>query len=228
MSAKGRTALLSWIAVLLSLWFLSACKTEKPEQSEPAATYDSPKQEQEQKPESEPERRESSMKDLTPYGKTILINGVRITEETAAVTLDGKIYFSVAALQQNISGSFASVRDDSLYLRRSRIDESAQIKTENGLYVEFDVLKTYLHINRNKFESNGTIYADTMIPLSICLEGIGYQAESESESCGTVPAAAPDCILADGRGVWKIDGDCYVEDDFGAVYRYKEENIAIR
>ena len=54
-----------------------------------------------------------------------------------------------------------------------------------------------------------------------------YYLTSEFLSSFVTVDNPPYFVLSDGRGVWNKDGDIYIEDDWGNVYKYVESKISI-
>lgn len=165
--------------------------------------------------------------ELSSYTKDVFINGERINDTFTVVVYNNEIFFSVNMLQKSTSNYFISKHGNTINIRRSRISEDALLQSEDNVFIKLDILKQYIHINNNVFCNNGNIFADTMLPVSVNINGIKYYLTSEFLSSFVTVDNPPYFVLSDGRGVWNKDGDIYIEDDWGNVYKYVESKISI-
>lgn len=165
--------------------------------------------------------------ELSSYNKDVFINGEKVDEGLSVVIYHSKIYFSVNMLHNRISDYFISQLGNSINIRRNEIDLIALLKSESDIYVEFDVLMQYVHINNDVYKSGGSMYIDSMLPTSVNINGARYYITNEQLSSSVFGDNLPDMVLSDGRGAWREDDCFYIEDDWGNIFRYKKSQVTI-
>lgn len=165
--------------------------------------------------------------ELSSYNKDVFINGEQVDDKLSVVIYHSKIYFSVDMLRNRISGYFISQCGNSINIRRNEIDPLTLLKSESYIYVEFDVLMQYVHVNNDVYKSSGSMYIDSMLPASVNINGARYYITNEQLSSSVFGDNLPDVVLSDGRGAWSEDDCFYIEDDWGNVYRYRQSQNTI-
>ena len=165
--------------------------------------------------------------DLAAHHKSISINGEKLEPSALVVTYDSRIYFDISLLQDQISVSFIRYDNGELWIRRKHVQEAALLKCAEQVYIDFDTLMAYANINNDVLQSTGTMYIDTMNPLSITVNGTTYMMSSDGLENMDIVGTTPDIILSDGRGAWYGTDAIYVEDDWGRAYLYERDTTSI-
>ena len=165
--------------------------------------------------------------DLTPYGNRVFINGVEVTDESAAVTYGDTIYFSISMIQDYVSDRFISLENGTVMIRRDTVSPSTLLACEEALYIGSGELTRYMHINNDVYGSTGNIFLDSTLPSSFNINGTTYYLTEEKQEIPGAGTEEADEVLQDGRGAWKDGTHYWVEDDQGNVYKYEKSGTVI-
>lgn len=165
--------------------------------------------------------------DVTAYNHVVFINGTLIEDDESVLSYKDEIYLSMATLEQNISSSFAVLRDGSLSIRRLEHVEMQPIQIHDTIYLPLSSLENYFHLNHDILRSSGSLHIDTLMQNNINIDGVTYY--DTGNPAGIDPETeSPDRIAADGRGIWIRDDWIGMENDQGQVYLYEKSKYTIQ
>ena len=164
---------------------------------------------------------------LKPYQKSVYINGEKVTDKLSVVVYKDKMFFSVDMLQKYISKQFILYNGDSVKIRRNIIKLSYLLGCKETLYIDYEALSQYIHINNDVYKSSGSMIIDSMLPLSFNIDGVTYYLTDEKIKNLGLNSEQVDKVLDDGRGAWANGADYLIEDDWGNLYRYEKSNVGI-
>lgn len=165
--------------------------------------------------------------ELKTYQKSVYINGEKVADKLSVVVYKDKNFFSVDMLQKYISKRFISYNGDNVKIRRNMIELSSLLRCKDSLYIDYEALSQYIHINNDVYKSTGNMIIDSMLPLSFNIDGTTYYLTDEKIENFDPDSEQVDKVLEDGRGAWNDVSNYLIEDDWENVYKYEKSNVGI-
>ena len=165
--------------------------------------------------------------ELKTYQKSVYINGEKVADKLSVVVYKDKNFFSVDMLQKYISKRFISYKGDNVKIRRNMIELSSLLRCKDSLYIDYEALSQYIHINNDVYKSTGNMIIDSMLPLSFNIDGTTYYLTDEKIENFDPDSEQVDKVLEDGRGAWNDVSNYLIEDDWENVYKYEKSNVGI-
>lgn len=165
--------------------------------------------------------------ELKPYQKSVYINGEKVTDKLSVVVYKDKSFFSVDMLQKYISKRFISYNGDNVKIRRNVLKLSSFLRCNDSIYIDYEALSQFIHMNNDVYKSTGNMIIDSMLPLSFNTDGTTYYLTDEKINNFDPDSERVDKVLDDGRGAWYDGSNYLIEDDWENVYKYEKSNIGI-
>ena len=165
--------------------------------------------------------------ELKTYQKSVYINGEKVADKLSVVVYKDKNFFSVDMLQKYISKRFISYNGDNVKIRRNMIELSSLLRCKDSLYIDYEALSQYIHINNDVYKSTGNMIIDSMLPLSFNIDGTTYYLTDEKIENFDPDSEQVDKVLEDGRGAWNDVSNYLIEDDWENVYKYEKSTVGI-
>lgn len=147
------------------------------------------------------------------------INAHNVTADRGVfVQCDHVMLVAVASLNKYISDRFIYQEDGGWFVRQNRLDHIQFYQIHNEQYISIAEFEKYLFLDE-RYLAMGIVLLQTNIPSHVNWEGTGFVFTGESSTAIDRPM---DGITDDGRKLWLIEADLWVEDDDGSMYRYEK------
>ncbi|MBR4502939.1 MAG: hypothetical protein IKP22_13825 [Clostridia bacterium] len=156
---------------------------------------------------------------LTPCVMPVYINGEPAEEDGEWIYADegGRYYADVGFLCRHIGQDFVTRTEDGAWmLRRVPLEADAVVVLGERVFLDLEKADFCLRVDPWWLDAGVFSLLERFSPV---LEADGRRYERTGE-CGPCPEEGWDAVSPEGRAMWQKDGDWWLEDGKGLVWRY--------